>query len=188
MSAAVFFWERLDMPGHDTCRFMPLEDGHLLSGCAVFMEGRQACELRYEVQADAAFATRRAWVKGFIGSRPVEVRIVVSRQGRWRIDGEPQAALAGCMDVDFGFTPATNLLPLRRLALRIGHEADAPAAWMDFPRLRFAVLPQRYRRLSKDTYDYASPSVGYRGTLRVSNEGAVVDYPGLFRMARPGAA
>lgn len=187
MSTAVFFWERLDAPGHDTCRLAPWEDGHLLSGCAVFMAGRHACELRYEVQADADFATRKARVEGFIGARPVDVRIAVTRQGRWRIDGEPQPALAGCVDVDFGFTPATNLLPLRRLGLRVGQAADAPAAWMDFPRPRFTVLPQRYERLSKDIYGYASPSAGYRGELRVSKEGAVTDYPGLFRMVRSGS-
>jgi hypothetical protein len=44
------------------------------------------------------------------------------------------------------------------------------------------LLAQRYKRLSRTEYDYESPSFGYRGTLRVSPLGAVVQYPGLFEM------
>lgn len=86
-----------------------------------------------------------------------------------------------CADVDLGFTPATNLIVLRRLRLRVGEQAEAPAAYLAFPSLRFGVLPQHYERLSRTEYPYASPTHGYRAMLRVSSLGAVLDYPGLFR-------
>ena len=180
--AAVFFWRKLDFPGHDSCRFFESAAGYRLSGAAVFLERRVACHLHYEVVADAAFHTRRAVVSGYIGKTPVDLRIQASRAGRWKVNGIDHPATRGCIDLDLGFTPATNLLPLRRLALRTGQEAQAPAAYLPFPKTDLVVLPQRYKRLSRAEYDYESPDYGYRATLRVTPLGAVVQYPGLFEM------
>jgi hypothetical protein len=90
--------------------------------------------------------------------------------------------VAGCLDVDLGFTPATNLFALRRLALKVGQHAEAPAAYLEFPSLRVTTLPQRYKRTGRTEYAYEAPTVGYSGTLRVSSLGAVVQYPGLFEL------
>jgi hypothetical protein len=177
----VFFWRKVDSPGHDSCRFFKLPDGYRLLGAAVFLESKQVCHLQYDVMADAAFRTKSASVAGFVGKTPVDVRIRAREDG-WEVDSNNNPRIAGCLDVDLGFTPATNLLPLRRLALRIGQEADAPAAYLAFPAMQFILLPQHYKRLSRTEYDYESPSHGYRATLRVSPIGAVVQYPGLFEM------
>jgi hypothetical protein len=182
--AAVFFWRRLDNPGYDSCRFFHSEDGCRLSGAAVFREGRLACHIRYEVLADNSFRTRSASLQGYVGSKPVDLRLRAIRGGRWTVNGVEQPAIRGCIDLDLGFTPATNLLPLRRLALRTGQEAQAPAAYLPFPKTEPIILPQRYKRLSRNEYDYESPRHGYRATLRVTPLGAVADYPGVFEMLR----
>ena len=101
----------------------------------------------------------------------------------WRGAATP---LAGCLDVDLGFTPATNLLPIRRLALAIGQRAEARAAYLAFPRLRLLVLPQIYRRLSATRYAYESPAHGYSATLHVTKIGAIADYPGVFELVTSG--
>jgi hypothetical protein len=180
--ATVFFWRRVDTPGCDHCRFFQSPQGCRLLGAAVFVEARLACHLQYEVVADAAFRTRSASIKGHIGKEPIDLRLRAGRGGRWQLNGVDQPAIRGCLDVDLGFTPATNLLPLRRLALRTGQEALAPAAYLPLPKTDLVVLPQRYRRLSRSEYDYESPDHGYRATLRVTRLGAVADYPGLFEM------
>lgn len=179
-------WRRLDAPGHDACVISIGEEGVALRGCAVFREGRRVCRLEYEVLADPAFRTRRARVSGFAGAKPVALEVRVGRGRCWIANGVEQPQLAGCVDLDLAFTPATNLLPLRRLALRNGEEAQAPAAWLAFPAMKLKLLPQRYRRLSRDTYDYEAPTTGYRGTLRVSPAGIVQHYPELFA-AEPAA-
>ena len=38
------------------------------------------------------------------------------------------AHLDGCPDVDFGWTPATNTVPIRRLGLEVGETASITAA------------------------------------------------------------
>jgi uncharacterized protein len=184
-SPSVLFWRKLDSPGHDSCRFFQLADGYRLLGAAVFLESGLVCHLQYDVMADAAFRTRSACVAGFVGKTQVDVRIQTSGDQRWEVDGKHDARIDGCLDVDLGFTPATNLLPLRRLALRVGQEAEAPAACLAFPEMQFILLSQRYKRLSRTEYDYEAPRFGYRGTLRVSPIGAVIKYPGLFELIGP---
>ena len=179
---ASFFWRKLDQPGHDSCRLLALPAGWLLSGASVFREGARACHLQYEVTADAVWRTTRARVTGYVGNTPVDLRIQATRRSVWTLDGEPQPQLAGCLDVDLGFTPATNLLALRRLSLRSGEQAETHAAYLAFPSLKMRSLLQRYQRLDGTHYAYASPVHGYSATLEVARSGAVVDYPGLFEM------
>ena len=182
---AVFFWRKLDHPGHDSCRLFEVPGGWLLSGAAVFLEARHACHFHYQVRADRGFRCRSAKVSGYLGRSAVDIRIRSAGSGRWRVDGEVRSDLDGCLDIDLGFTPATNLLVLRRLALAVGEQADAPAAYLSFPRMRFIRLPQHYRRITAAKVAYESPSHGYAGTLVVSALGAVVRYPGLFELVEP---
>ncbi|TIR23242.1 MAG: hypothetical protein E5X34_14280 [Mesorhizobium sp.] len=93
------------------------------------------------------------------------------------------AEAAGLVDVDLGFTPATNLLPIRRLDLGPGKTTPAPAAYLAFPQLELARLDQTYRRLDESRYAYAASAFGYEAMLTVSSAGFVLDYPGLWRSA-----
>jgi len=110
----------------------------------------------------------------------VDVAIIAAPGGRWHLSGAEQPAVSGCVDVDLGFTPATNLLQLRRVALDIGQAADVPVAWLAFPELTLERLEQWYRRRDQDTYDYQAPSVPYEGLLRVNEVGFVTLYPGFW--------
>jgi len=179
---AVFLWRKLDQPGCDSCRLLKIGRGWRLSGTAVFSDARRPWHIQYDVVADDAFRTKGATVVGYNGRKAIDIRIRSAGSGRWRVGGVLRAELAGCLDVDLGFTPATNLLALRRLALKVGQKADAPAAYLTFPRLRFTTLPQSYERVGRTEYSYEAPTVGYAGTLQVSSLGAVVRYPRLFEL------
>jgi hypothetical protein len=183
--SASFFWQRLDQPGHDSCRLFTLAGGWRLSGAAVFWGADRPCHFNYEVTVDAAWRTRSAIVDGYLGDKQVQLRISSARNVGWRAGTELQESIAGCIDVDLGFTPATNLIPIRRLSLEVGACAEAPAAYLEFPRMRWVTLPQTYRRIARRAYEYQAPTSGYAGTLEVSAIGAITHYPGLFR-AWPG--
>lgn len=176
---ATFFWRRLDTEGHDSCQLLRRDDGWRLRGGAAFLDDDRACHLAYEVTCDATWRTKAARVVGHMGARAVELRIARSPAG-WLLNGVLQPATKDRVDVDLAFTPATNLLPIRRLALRVGESAQAPAAWLDLPKLRLVRLPQTYRRVGRGRYEYSAPTVGYRGTLEVSHLGAILLYPELF--------
>ena len=182
---AAFFWRRLDHPGHDSCRLFKLQKGWRLIGAAVFSDSGRPCHLLYEVITDPAWKSRRARVAGFVGNRAVELRVSVTNSLRWAVNGKELGNVSGCIDIDLGFTPATNLIAVRRLALKIGQRCEAPAAYLAFPKVRLEKLPQTYHRVSRTQYAYEAPTFGYSGTLTVSPFGAVVHYPGLFEKAEP---
>ena len=173
-------WQRLDTPGHDACQYVQGGDGWTLRGSAVFVEDARACQLRYEVMADAGFRTRQATVTGWIGATPVDLQVHSDGEGVWTVGGVEQPQLRGRLDLDLGFTPATNFLPVRRLALEVGGQAQAPAAYLALPGIRLEVLGQSYRRVSDTGYEYEAPSAGYSGLLEFTRDGVVADYPGLF--------
>jgi hypothetical protein len=182
MPERTILWRRLDSPGHDACTLQTLDTGWRLTGMAVFLEEGRPCQLRYTVDCDAAWRTRRATVVGWMGTTALDVEIVSEPVGCWRFNGAEQHQVAGLVDVDLGFTPATNLIQLRRLDLEVGQGADAPVAYLRFPELRFEPMEQRYHRLTADEYDYRSPRFGYAATLRVSDPGFVTHYPDLWEL------
>jgi hypothetical protein len=94
--------------------------------------------------------------------------------GGWSADG-----VEGCLDVDLGFTPATNTLPIRRGELAVGEAFDLDAAWVRFPALTLERLSQRYERLADDRYLYSSD--GFRAELVVDAHGLVLEYEGFWR-------
>ena len=93
--------------------------------------------MQYEVAADAEWKTQRAKISGFVGNRAIELRIRATSKQRWIVDGQEHGNVAGCIDLDLGFTPATNLIAVRRLSLKVGQRAEATAAYLAFPKMCF---------------------------------------------------
>ncbi|MFA5530174.1 MAG: putative glycolipid-binding domain-containing protein [Thiohalomonadaceae bacterium] len=175
-------WRRVDGPGHDACGLWHTDDNWRLRGTAVFVLDGIPCWLDYEVCGNLSWRTRTARVTGWMGGQALDVRICLTADGRWRLNGNDQPAVAGCTDLDFSFTPATNLIPLRRLGLAVGSEAQAAAAWLNLLGQRLDRLDQHYRRSGDDIYDYRAPSLDFSAALRVSHAGFITHYPGLWEM------
>ena len=173
-------WRRLDAPGYDACALFALIEGWRLAGTAVFALDEIPCHLSYEVLCDGLWRTRSATVRGWIGRHAVELLIDTPSPRRWSFNGSVQDDLEGLTDVDLGFTPATNLIQLRRLDLEIGEGVDAPVVYLEFPELALGRLDHRYDRRTQSTYDYAAPRFDYAATLEVSDVGFVTRYPGLW--------
>lgn len=181
MNGATILWRRLDTEGHDCCRLSPAAGVWRVDGVASFLhESLPAC-LRYEFWCDAAWRATEATVSGWAGGEAIELRFDRSDAGVWRMNGTEQPLAGNPVDLDLGFTPATNILPIRRLALAVGEEIAAPGAYLAFPELRLDLLEQSYRRLDGARYAYAAPRFGYEGILAVSDAGFVTSYPGLWQ-------
>ncbi|WP_192251283.1 putative glycolipid-binding domain-containing protein [Mesorhizobium silamurunense] len=178
---ASILWRRLDQEGHDGCLLAKAGDGWSLKGQAVFMQGGAPCGLSYEIDCDAGWGTRAARVEGFLGGDALHYQFDRLDDGDWMLNGEKQAQVMGLIDLDLGFTPASNLLPIRRFDLRPGIAMPAPAAYLAFPELRLERLDQIYRRLDDTRYAYAAPKFGYDEVLEVAPSGFVVDYPRLWK-------
>jgi hypothetical protein len=171
-------WRRLDRPGHEAARVFASGDFRHLEGAAVFSERGRPCRLDYGIVCDEAWRTLSTEVSGWIGERPVAIRIEVEG-GLWRRNGRAVPGLEGCLDVDLNFSPSTNLLPIRRLRLEAGQEASVSAAWLRLPELSLERLDQSYRRLDDTRYRYASAG-GFAAELETRDDGLVTLYPDLW--------
>lgn len=181
-------WQRLDLPGSEVAEVRAEGAGWMLSGVVLVAHAGRPCCLDYRIECDAAWRTRMARIRGQLGAEPVSVDLFRSDHGSWAVNGAVAPALYGCIDVDLGFSPSTNLLPIRRLNLGIGEEAAVRAAWVRFPELTVEVLEQTYTRTSEGTYAYESAGRSFRRELTVNDAGFVVEYPGLWRAAAPATA
>lgn len=108
-------WRRLDMPGHDPCRLRPSDDGWQLEGVAVFRDKGAGVCLAYRLELGAEWITSRGVVTGWFGDRDVRLEVARDVAGLWTLNDQPQSGLDGCVDLDLGFTPATNLSQLERV-------------------------------------------------------------------------
>ena len=153
----------------------------MVEGTAVFLEDGSGARLGYRVQCDGGWRTTEGRIRGWIGDEDVDLAIARSAEGGWRLNGEEVPAVTGCFDLDLGFTPATNLLQLRRIALAEGSAADVPVAWID-PSAGGTLqrVAQRYERRSPTTYWYESPQFDYAALLEVTADGFVRRYPELW--------
>jgi uncharacterized protein len=173
-------WRRLDEPGHEAAELAPSADGWLLSGTAVFAESGRPCRLDYTIRCDRAFVTRHCTVSGLVGMSRVRLDVERAASGAWFVNGAREPALDGCIDVDLGFSPSTNLLPIRRLSLPVGATAPVRAAWVRFPELTVDILEQSYARIASDRYLYESDGGNFRQELTVAGTGFVLHYPELW--------
>jgi len=180
MAQASILWRRLDTPGHDACHLKGNDVGWTLDGTAVFLQDGVPARLAYRIDCDLKWHTRQGQVLGFLGVKSTEFSIVRTTAGAWTLNGAVVSGLEGCVDLDLGFTPATNLLPVRRLALAEGQAADAPAAWLDVFAGTVQILPQRYERRSQSTYWYEASSIHFEALLDVAPVGFIRRYPGLW--------
>ncbi|TGQ46046.1 hypothetical protein EN859_006150 [Mesorhizobium sp. M00.F.Ca.ET.216.01.1.1] len=178
---ASILWRRLDLEGHDACLLSQSGGGQSLRGQAFFIQDGKPCSVSYEVDRDPGWHTRSARVDGFLGTQELHYAIERLAGGQWTLNGEPHTEVAGLIDVDLGFTPASNLLAIRRFDLDIGMATPAPAAYLTFPELRLVRLEQTYRRLDEARYAYAALMFGYDEIMEVSPSGFIVDYPGLWK-------
>lgn len=179
MGEALILWRRLDRPGHDACRLW-LESGHWrLEGAAVWLDAKGPAHIAYEVSVGEDWITHSARIMGRVGPRAISLSIHRDATGNWRVNGEAIPEVTGQRDIDLGFTPATNTLPIRRLRAERADQARLAAAWLDAGDWSLKVLPQTYQREGED-WLYTSPTHDFQARLTVDRDGFVTDYPGLW--------
>jgi uncharacterized protein len=179
----VIVWQRLDQPGHEYCELNFQNNCWNLSGTALFSNNQIPCKLDYLVICNSKWQTLSGKVSGWVGKEMVEIELSIDSAHRWKLNGKEYSETEGCIDLDLNFSPSTNLLPIRRLDLSIGEEAEVKAAWLRFPSFQLEPLNQLYRRIDKVTYRYESGGGKFVTELKVDDNGFVAYYPGIWKSA-----
>lgn len=174
------FWRGIYLLGHEASRVYQLDNEWRLEGTAVFSHENRPCSLSYAVVCDADWNSLRGTVSGWTGNDNVSIDLIADTDHRWRLNGAEKPGVAGCTDLDLNFSPSTNLLPIRRLNLAIGQQAEVKAAWLRFPSFELEPLSQVYKRVDEFTYRYESAGGEFVADLTVDGVGFVTNYPGIW--------
>ena len=158
-------------------------EGLLIEGYATAVEEGETWAVEYLIALDESWATRSARVRSRTAAGAHELLLERDASGSWAVNGSPAPELGACHDVDLEASAFTNALPVHRLALGVGEEADAPAAYVRALDLGVEPLEQRYRRLSEQRFHYVSPAHDFEAELVYDESGLVLDYPGIATRA-----
>jgi hypothetical protein len=164
--------------GADWCSLEGDADWLSLGGQAIVVERSIPYLISYVVGLDPEWQTRQVIVEVLNPGCDQFIRLAVEN-GTWTRDDEALPGLAGCVDVDLAFTPATNTLPIRRLGLEVGDAAEVHAAWVRWPELDVVRAEQRYERLAADRYRYTQDD--FSAEIMVDSDGFVVEYEDVWR-------
>jgi uncharacterized protein len=181
-------WEhRGARSGFEVAYFRDTGNGWAVEGTTAAVEDARTWVVTYSIRLDAAWVTRSARIAGRTVSGSRETFLQSDGAGRWLINGGVAPHLDGCLDVDLESSAMTNTLPVHRLGLPTGAQADTPAAYVRALDLGVDRLEQTYRRMTDKTarqrYDYAAPAFGFTSRLVYDESGLVLDYPGIARRA-----
>jgi hypothetical protein len=133
------------------------------------------------LKCDSDWQTTSAKITGWVGDEVIGVEILADPDHHWRLNKKECADVTGCIDLDLNFSPLTNTLPIRRLNLKVGQEADVRAAWLRFPSFKLEPLEQVYRRVKTSQYQYESAGGKFVSDLEVEKTGLVIQYPNFWR-------
>ncbi|MEO3413410.1 putative glycolipid-binding domain-containing protein [Roseovarius sp. CAU 1744] len=173
-------WRALEHEGDDTCRLSRVDHGWLLVGHSRFRDADGFAALDYVVRCDARWRTLGADIAGRHGTREISLRLERNTDG-WLLNGDPQPQVVGADDIDLAFTPATNLMPLRRVMEAPTPRLDTRAAWLRYPNCDLRPLDQTYDAgQSAELVSYRAEQTGYATQLCVDHSGFVTLYPGLW--------
>ena len=177
---ATAYWRALDRDGDDKCRLARVDHGWLLVGHARFRDDDGFAALDYVVRCDFEWHTLGADVAGRHGERDISLRLECNG-GQWLLNDVDQPQVSGAKDVDLSFTPATNLMPLRRVMAAPTSVLKTRAAWLLYPDCDLRRLDQTYDAgCSVELVSYTASQTGYATQLCVDHSGFVTLYPGMW--------
>ena len=177
-------WQWLKSPGLERFELVHAADELIFRGTILTLAGNSAAEAKYEIGCDRSFRTRRAnvSVRDATGERTLQI---ATESGRWYENGRENRTVAGALDIDLGWSPSTNTLPMKRLKLTVGQSSgEFIAAWVRFPELTLQPLSQKYVRLAERQYRYSSRGGAFTANLLVDDEDLVLDYEGFWQRVR----
>jgi uncharacterized protein len=170
--------------GLEAASFENRADGWVIAGSTTAVEAGRTWWVRYDIELSSSYVTRRAAVSAQTGTaRSSSVVIEGDGEGRWVIDGRPEPALDGCLDVDLESSAMTNALPMRRLSLAHGEFVQAPAVYVRVEGLHVQRLEQSYLREADSdrgpSFDYQAATFDFACRIAYDLSGLVTHYPGI---------
>jgi hypothetical protein len=174
MEMAAVLWRNDEDMSSERCRLVETHEGFALEGTVLVPVGGQPARVDYLVEASGEWVTRRAQLTMQLPGGDRGLALESDGAERWTLDEVHQPHLDGCLDVDIRLTPATNTLPIRRLAPAVGETVETRVAWVGFPDLELEPSVQTYERIGERLYRFRAGE--FVADLEVDEVGMVLRY------------
>jgi hypothetical protein len=149
--------------------------------------------LDYTLDASDGFVTRELELTATADGGRRTLKLHHDGSGGWRAEAGhevelPDLSLAG--DIDIGFSPLTNSMPILRHGLHRQGEHDFVMAWVEVPSLNVIAARQRYEHVRGGEQGavvrFLDGESDFSADLELDPEGLLVFYPELARRVQPG--
>jgi uncharacterized protein len=181
-------WAGVDCLRLEAARVVLGERGLRATGSLVNaqQEGIEAYSASYSLATDEACVAQRLTVRTARAQGEQHVTLTRSEEGVWLVDhgqGAARTHFGGALDVDLGFSPLFNALPIRRLSLHRGAARhDLPVVFVALPSLEVCRVSQTYRTVSLgEPAVVGISSDSWEAEFTVDADGLVLEYPGVAR-------
>jgi uncharacterized protein len=171
-------WHGVDPFSTEVLHLRDDDGSHEMHGVVLIDLPSGATEIRYFLTTDDAWCSKALRVD-LLGAHTGTMELVGDGNGAWSRDGSRISAVDGCVDLDLGVSPATNMLPIRRLAAAVGDRITTRVAWVRFPELTIEPDEQTYERVAERRWSFRSED--FVAELDVDEDGLVVRYSDLWR-------
>src|ERR1041385_1609443 len=107
-------WRWLQGTGLERFELARAADDWIFRGTILTLAADAAAEAKYEIVCDCSFRTRRAnvSVRDATGEHTLQIS---TEKGRWYENGRENKTVVGALDIDLGWSPSTNTLPMRQI-------------------------------------------------------------------------
>lgn len=177
-------WQGLLAPGLERLVLSQIPDGLEFSGLILQARDELAYVARYRIVVDPSGLTTEVNIE-VEGETSQRLMLRRTARGEWLRDGRALRELDGIHDIDLEWSPSTNSLPIRRLALSPGMSATVVAAWVRFPSLTVERLEQSYERVDERRYRYRAGE--FQADLQLDADGLVTTYGANWRAVAESA-
>lgn len=171
-------WRSAELDSVEEFELSPTRAGHRLTGTVRLPYEGKPATIRYHVNVDDQWRTTFVDVHLQTEDDQRHLMLESDDAGHWAKDGRYADRLQGTLDIDLGWTPATNTLPIRRLGLSVGESAQVKAAWVRWPEWTLGPLDQTYERLDEKLWRYSSKN--FTADLVVDDDGVVRQYGDIW--------
>jgi hypothetical protein len=149
--------------------------------------------LDYTLDASDGFVTRELELTTTADGSRRTLKLHHDGSGGWRAEAEHEVELPDlslARDIDIGFSPLTNSMPILRHGLHRQGEHDFVMAWVEVPSLNVIAARQRYEHVRGGEQGavvrFLDGESDFSADLELDPEGLLVFYPELARRVQPG--
>ena len=154
---------------------------NIISTVILSLNEKESFKIDYAINLNGNWELKEAVINSNNLGIKKTINVKIDENKNWIIDGKKRLFLNTCTDIDLGFTPLTNTIPIRRLDLQINESAEIIATWIQFPSFEIKPLEQLYTRIDENSYLYES-GTNFKAKLLVDEKKIVIDYPKYWKL------